>query len=113
HKALLVIVKKLDRVLDRDHVLFAFAVNLVQHGGQRGGLTGARRPGHEDKSARLVAQTFHNERQSESVEALEFPRNGTEDGTYGSPLIENVAAEACKIFQTEREVQFQILLEAV
>src|SRR5437867_4377211 len=101
HKALLVIVKKFDGVLDCDHVLFAFAVNLVQHGGERGGLTGARRPGDEDKPARLVAQALHNKRQAQSVKALDFPWNRTEDSAYGSPLIENVAAEPRQVFQTE------------
>src|SRR5882762_5666267 len=113
HKALLVIVKKFDGVLDGDHVLFAFAVNLVQHGGERGGLTGARRPGDEDKPAWLVAQALYNERQPESVKALDFPRNCTENGAYGSPLIEDVAAEARQVFQSEGKVQFQILFEAM
>src|SRR5207302_2246921 len=80
HKALLMIVKKFDGILDGDHMLFAFAVNLVQHGGERGGLTRARWPGDEDKPAWLVAQAFDNERQSESVKTFDFPRNRTEDG---------------------------------
>src|SRR5207302_5028367 len=113
HKALLVIVKKLDGILDRDHVLFTFAVDLVEHGSERGGLTGARRSGHEDESAGLVAQSLHDLRQSESIEALDFPRNRTEDGANGSPLIENVAAETGQVFQTEGEVQLQVLFEAV
>src|SRR5260370_5056840 len=113
HKALLVIVKKLDGVLDGDHMLFTFAVNLVEHGGERGGLTGASWSGHEDESTGLVAQALYDERQSESIEAFDFPRNRTEDGAYGSPLIENIAAEARQVFQTEGEVQLQVLFEAV
>src|SRR6202035_4376968 len=93
HQALLVIVKKFDGVLDGDHVLFTFAVDLVEHGRERGGLPGARWSGHEDESARLVAQSLHNQRQSESVEAFDFPRNGTEAGANRPALIENVAAE--------------------
>src|SRR5882762_272681 len=111
--ALLVIVKKFDGVLDGDLVLFTFAVDLVEHGRQRGGLPGARWSGHEDESARLVAQSLHDQRQTESVEAFDFPRNRTEDGADRSPLIENVAAEAGQVFQTEGEVQLQVFFEAV
>jgi len=62
HQALLVIVKKLDGVLDRDHVFFTFAVDLVEHGRERGGLAGARGSGHEDESAGLVAQSLDDQR---------------------------------------------------
>jgi hypothetical protein len=37
-QALLVIVKKLDWVFDRDHMLVALVVDLVEHRGERGGL---------------------------------------------------------------------------
>ena len=107
------IVKKLDGIFDRNHVLFTFAVDFVEHGSERGGLTGPCWSGHEDESAGLVAQTLHDLRQSESVKALDFPWNGTEDGANGSPLIENVATETGQVFQTEGEVQFQVLFKAV
>ena len=57
-QAFLVVVQKLDRILDRDHVLFAFGVDLVQHRGERRRLARACRPGHQHQSARLVAQSF-------------------------------------------------------
>src|SRR5260370_560435 len=113
HNALLVIMKKLDGVLDGNHVLFTFAVDLVEHGSERGGFAGACWSGHQDQSAWLVAQSLHDQRQSESVEAFDFPWNRTEDGANGSPLIENVAAEASQVFQAEGKVQLQVLLEAV
>jgi len=55
HQALLVIVKKLDGVLDGDHVLFTFAVDLIEHGRERGGLPGTGWSGDQDESARLIA----------------------------------------------------------
>src|ERR1700747_2387627 len=113
HQALLVIVKKLDGILDGDHVLFTFAVDLVKHGGERGGLTGTSRAGNKDKSSGLVAQSLHDQRQSESVKALDLPGNRTENGADSAALIENVAAEASQIFQAEGEVQLQVFFEAV
>src|SRR5260370_42314182 len=79
-KALLVIVKKLDGVLDSDHVLFTLVIDFVEHGSERGGFTRTRWSSHEDKSAGLVAQAFHDERQSQSIEPFDFPGNGTEHG---------------------------------
>src|SRR5260370_1806539 len=113
HQALLVIVKKFDGVLDGDHVLFTFAIDLVEHGGERSGVAGTRRSGYEDEPAGLVTQAVYDQRQSESVKAFDFPGNGTENGADGAPLIENVAAEARQVFQTEGEVQLQILFEAM
>src|SRR5882724_3639392 len=70
-EALLVVMKKLDRVLDGDHVLFAFAVDFVQHGSERGGLTGTRRAGDEHEPARLVAEPLDDQRQAQSIKAFD------------------------------------------
>src|SRR6266403_1749284 len=113
HQAFLVIVKKLDGILDGDHVLFTFAVDLVKHGSERGGLAGARRAGHKDESTGLVAQSLHDQRQSKSVEAFDFPRNRTKDRAYSTALIENVAAKASQVFQAKGKIQLQVFFEAV
>jgi hypothetical protein len=93
HQAFLMIVEKFDRVFDRNHVLFAFAVDLVQHRGQRGRFSGACRTGHQNQPARLVAQRLHDRRKAQRIKPLDFPRNRTEDGADGAALIEYVAAE--------------------
>ncbi len=59
-QALLVVVQELDRVFDGDHVLFALVVDLVEHGGERGGFARAGRAGDEHQTARLVAQTAND-----------------------------------------------------
>src|SRR5882757_5413332 len=101
HQALLVIVKKLNGVLDGDHVLFTFAINFIEHGSERGGLAGSRGARHQDESAGLVAQALHDLRQSESVESLNFPRDGAEDGANRASLIENVAAKTRQVLQAK------------
>src|SRR5207302_1356460 len=50
-EAFLVVVQKFDRVFDRNHVLFALGVDLVEHGGERRGLTGTCWSRDQDKSA--------------------------------------------------------------
>ena len=59
--ALFVIVKELDRIFDGDHVLVALVVDLVEHRGEGGGLSGTGRTGDEHQAARLLAKTFHHE----------------------------------------------------
>ena len=46
-----VLVHHLDRVLDRDDVRAARAVDVADHGGDRRGLAGAGGPGDEDEPA--------------------------------------------------------------
>src|SRR5216684_8719888 len=112
-EALLVVMKKLDRVLDGDHVLFAFAVDFVQHGGERGGLTGTGWAGDEHEPARLVAEPLDNQRQAQSIKPFDFPGNRAEDRANRAALIEAIAAEARQVLQTKREVQLQVFLEAM
>jgi len=112
-EALLVVVEKLDGVLDGDHVLFAFAVDLVQHGGERGRLARSRWSGDEHQPTRFVTQALHHQRQAKSVETLDFPGNGTEDRADSTPLIENVAAEARQVLQAKGKVQLQVFFKAV
>src|ERR1700752_5183082 len=91
YQTLLVVVQELDRIFDGDHVLFALAVDLVEHGRESGRLTRAGRPGDENETARFVAETFYDQRQSKSVEAFDFPRNRAENGPDRPPLVKNVA----------------------
>src|SRR5262249_56843202 len=74
---------------------------------------GAGGAGDEDQAAGLVAQTAHDRRESESIKALNFPGDGTEDGANRASLIETVAAEAGQVFQAEGKVELEIFLETV
>ena len=75
--AILVHVHEFDRILDGEDVLVALGVDLVDHGGQRGGLARAGRAGDQHQAARLVAQLADHRRQSELVERLDLERNQT------------------------------------
>ena len=103
--------QKLDRILDRNHVLFALAVDLVQHRGKRCGFTRTCRAGHQNQPARLIAKLFHHRRQTQRIKSLNFPGDGAEHGAHGAALIEYVSAKTSQVFQAKREVQLQILLE--
>src|SRR5581483_2479431 len=109
HQALLMVVEELNRILDGDHVLFAFVVDLVEHGGERGRFAGTGRTRYQNQAARLVAQTFDDSRQAERVESLQFPGNCSKNGADGAALIEKIAAEPRQIFESKGKVQLQVL----
>src|SRR5579864_2767436 len=112
-QTLLVVVKKLDWVFDRDHMLVALVVDLVEHGGERGGLARTCRTGDEHQAARLVAQPSHDCGESESVERLDFPWDRPEDGCNGAALMKDIAAEASQALQAEGEVELKVFLQPV
>src|SRR5215204_3053525 len=109
----LVRVQELDRVFDGDDVLVSLAVDLVDHRGERRGLTGAGGACDEDEAARTVAELRDDGRQPQIVERLDLVRDGAEDRADRAALVEEVGAEARQPTHAEREVQFKRLLEAV
>src|SRR5439155_7568249 len=68
--AALVAVHKLDGILDREDVIAARAVDLVDQRRVRGRLTGAGRAGDEHEPARLRGQLVQGRRQAELLERL-------------------------------------------
>ncbi len=111
--ALLVAVEILDRVLDRDDVLGALTVHLVQHGGERRRLAGAGGAGDEHQSARFLADLLDDRRQTELAEAADLVRNLPESGGDRAALVEDVGAEAGQPLDAEGEVELEVLLQAV
>ena len=77
--AALVAVEELDRILDRDDVVGAGAVDLVDQRRERRRLTGAGRPGDEDEAARQLGEAREAVRQAELLERLQLvgDRRGT------------------------------------
>src|SRR4029077_16887619 len=57
-EAALVAVQKLDGVLDGDEVVGAIGVDAVDHGGERGGLTGTGGAGNQNQAALLFANAI-------------------------------------------------------
>src|ERR1700681_3574781 len=94
HQALFVVVQKLDGILDSDHVLFTFSIDLVEHGGERGGFAGTRRASNEHQSAGRVPHAAPYGRQPQGIEAFDLPWNGAKHGAHRAALIEDVASEA-------------------
>ena len=77
--AALVVVEELDRILDRDDVVGAGAVDLVDDRRERRGLTRAGRAGDEHEAARLGGQLVQARRQARAPRAT-----GCRSGSSGT-----------------------------
>ena len=111
--AALVPVHELDRVLDREDVLGARAVDLVDQRGERRRLTGAGRAGDEHEAARLRRQLVQARRQAELLERLDLVRDLAEGGAERLALEEDVDAEARDAGNAVREVDLPVDLEVL
>ena len=109
--AALVPVQELDRVLDREDVLLAAAVDLVDHRRERGRLARAGRPGHEHEAARLLDELVDDRRQAELLDRLDLGRDQTECGADRGALHVGVDPEAAVRRHRVREVDLPLLLE--
>jgi len=87
-------VQVLDRVLDGHDVRRARGVDVLDHGGQRGGLAAARGPGHEHQAALFLRDALEHRGQSQLVDRLDAGWNDAQHEADGATLLEHVAAEA-------------------
>src|SRR4051794_28903873 len=109
--AALVTVQELDRVLDREDVLGTVPVDLVDQRRERGRLTGAGRPGHEDEAARLVGEQMEGRRHAELLERLQLGGNQAKGGTDRLALEVDVDTEAREAGNRMREVELPLDLQ--
>ena len=109
--AALVAVHELDRVLDREDVIGAVAVDLVDHRRERRRLTGAGRARDEDEAARLHRQLGERARQVQLLERLQLLRDDAEGGAERLALEVDVDAEAGEAGNRMRGVDLPLDLE--
>src|SRR4029453_623303 len=95
--AAVVLMEDLDRILDRDDVLAARLVDVVDDRGERGGLSGAGRAGHEHEAAVLVGHRLDAGRHAQVGEARDVFRDDAEGEGDGPALAENVEAEGRQV----------------
>jgi hypothetical protein len=106
-----VAVQELDRILDREDVLRAVAVDLVDDRGERRRLTGAGRAGDEHEPAGLLGEDVQRLGDPELLERLQLRRNQTERRADRLALEVRVDAEAREPGNRVREVELAIQLE--
>ena len=104
-EALLVVVHELDRILDRDDVVVAVPVDVVDHRAERRRLARAGRPGHEHEALRQPAQLQDVRREAELLGGQDLARNHAEDGARPLAIHEDVGAEPREPDDLVREVR--------
>ena len=103
-QAALGLVHELDRILDRDDVIRAIVVAVVDHAGERGRLARARRAGDQHQATRQHAQVAEDLRRLQVIEAQDHRGNVAEYGAGAAVLVEGVDAEAGQLRDLERKV---------
>src|SRR6185312_3295109 len=80
---------------------------------QRGRFAGASGSGDQNQAAWFFAQLGDDWRQIELLKRSDLEWNHTEDRSGRTALVEDVATKTRQALQAEREVEFQMLLEAM
>ena len=93
-EAPLALVHELDRILDRDDVVLAVLVGVVDDGGERGRLARSRRPRDEHEALAEERGALEDRGQPELVRRDDLRRDLAEDGAAARALHEEVGAEA-------------------
>jgi len=104
-------VHELDRVLDRDDVLAALAIDLVDEGCQGGRLTRAGRPGHEHETGSQLREAGNGRRKAQVLEVRRLVRDPPQRGRDVAALVKCIDAEAADAGTPEGEVDFELALE--
>ncbi len=109
----LVLMEEFYGVLDGDDVAAAIGVDVVDHRGQGGGLSGAGCAGDEDEAARFLGEFAYGVGEVEVGEGEVGVGDMPEDKSNGSALSEDVDAEAPKSADADGEVHFGCAFEAL
>ena len=89
-----VLMNKLDRVLDRDDVVGAVLVDEVDHRRERRRLAATRRPRHQDQALGQHAEFPRDVREPELLEGQQLLGDDAEGGRRSAAVHEEVAAKA-------------------
>jgi hypothetical protein len=106
-----VAVDELDRILDRDDMSGARAVDVIDDRRERRRLAGAGGAGHEDDSARLFRELCDHRRQAELVDAADPVRDRARDERDIAALAEDVDPEARDADDLVGDVELLVALE--
>ena len=85
---------KLDRILDRDDVIFAVQVRVIDHRGERGAFARTRRAGHEHEAFFQHREPLQDRRKTEFVGGQHLAWNEPEDRGDTALLVEKIRAIA-------------------
>ena len=106
-------VEDLDRILDRDDVRPAGAVDPIDHGGERRRLARAGGAGDEDETPLLLGERLDSRRQMQLLEGRDGGRDDPQRHGDGAALAKDVDAESRQAFGRVGEVEISRFLKLV
>jgi hypothetical protein len=103
-QALLILVDEFNRIFDRDDVIGPIAVDVIDHGAERGRLARAGRAGDEDQALGQLAELEHVRGQRELFGGQNLRWDDAEDRADALAIHEHVGAESRQPGDLVREV---------
>jgi len=101
----------LDRILDSDDTPRLAGIEMIDHGGERGGSSAAGRPGHQNKPGRLHHQFFADLGQAELTDIGNGRAEPAHDDGQGATLAGDVDAKAAHAAQAIGEIELLFSLK--
>ena len=106
HVSLFVAVQEFDGIFDGDDMFGAGRVHAIDHGRQRGGLTGTSNAGDEHQTARHVADLLDDLGEKQFIQGSNFGGNDAEDQSHVAALLEDIDTEAPQAGDAVGHVEF-------
>src|SRR6188474_1640686 len=98
YQAFDIVVNELDRVFDRDDMVLAAQVNVIDHRAQRRRFAGTGRACNDDKTLRKITQIQYRLGKSELVRGRHLHWNDAENAAHSLTIHKNVATKAGQAF---------------
>src|SRR5690606_15983899 len=95
-----------NRVFYGHNVAPSHHVDLVNHGGERGGFSGTGWPGYQNQTTRKHGEFFGYGRKTKFVNRTNFERNYAKDSANLVALPKHINSESCYPFNVIAKVHF-------
>ena len=105
------IVDELDRIFHGHDMAGVDGVAVVDHGCEGGGFSGAGGSDYQHQPALRHGDVFHNQRQAQLLDGLDFGFDMPEDQADVPSLPKNIDTETAELFVVEGQVHFHLFLE--
>src|SRR3989338_1797459 len=113
YKRLVVPVQVFDGVFDRDNAAFVVVIDVIDHGRDGGGFSGAHGPHDQHQTALFERYFFQNRGKPEAGKIRDLVRDHAYHHGQFSFLIKGVNAETAHAFLLNREVHGLVAFELV
>src|SRR4051812_27612043 len=109
-EAFFAFVHKLDRVFHRQNVTHLVLVDVVDHGGERGGLSRTGGTCHQHHAARVLGDLLEDHRSLEFLQGQHLGRDGPHDRPGSAVLDKGIDTKTGQVGNRKGEVALEVFL---